>query len=145
MMTNARVRFFCYFQDIYLYIAPTEIIYRIAMTYIFGFDTDGRIERDNFRPVDAAEYAKAGTLMEKIDELFGSVETCVCGDELIRMSIYTDGTTVTQMGSFIHASDGTYSLVGTMLTGPGGFRSMNVKRIDEAVGIVVGLHGGRRF
>lgn len=53
-------------------LAPTEIIYRIAMTYIFGFDTDGWIKRDNFRQVDAAEYAKAGTLMEKIDELFGA-------------------------------------------------------------------------
>lgn len=52
-------------------LAPTEIIYRIAMTYIFGVDADGRINRDHFRQVDAAEYAKSGTLKEKIDELFG--------------------------------------------------------------------------
>ena len=32
-----------------------------------------------------------------------------------------------------------------VLTGPGGFCSMNVRNIGEAVGIVVGLHGGRRF
>ena len=56
-----------------------------------------------------------------------------------------DGTTVTQMGSFIQANDETYTLMGTILTGPGGFRSMNVRSIDEAVDIVVGLHGGRRF
>lgn len=56
-----------------------------------------------------------------------------------------DGTTVTQMGNFIHASDGTYTLMGTTLVGPGGFHSMNVGSMDEAVAIVVGYHGGRRF
>lgn len=61
------------------------------------------------------------------------------------MIMCNDGTTVTQMGSFIHASDGTYILAGAILTGPGGFCSMNVQSVDEAVGIVVGLHGGRRL
>lgn len=61
------------------------------------------------------------------------------------MIMCNDGTTVTQMGSFIHAREGVYTLTGTMLTGPGGFYSMNVRSIGEAVGIVVGLHGGRRF
>ncbi len=61
------------------------------------------------------------------------------------MIMCNDGTTVTQMGSFIHAREGIYTLTGTMLTGPGGFCSMNVRSIGEAVGIVVGLHGGRRF
>lgn len=56
-----------------------------------------------------------------------------------------DGTIVTKAGTFIHASDGTYTLTGTMLTGPHGYYSVNVQDIDEAVGIVVGLHGGRRF
>lgn len=56
-----------------------------------------------------------------------------------------DGTVVTWTGLFIHAADGTYTLVGTVLAGPRGIVSMNVGGMDEAVSIVVGLHGGRRF
>lgn len=53
-------------------LAPTEIIYKIAMAYIFDFDPDGtEISRKNFRMLDAAEHAAAGTLPEKLDELFG--------------------------------------------------------------------------
>jgi hypothetical protein len=50
-------------------LAPTEIIYRIAISYILGF-SDSAIENHNFRQVDALEYAKSGTLKQKIDELF---------------------------------------------------------------------------
>lgn len=53
-----------------------------------------------------------------------------------------DGTTVTQAGSLIQAREGTYILIGTILTGPGGFRSLNVKDMDVAVGIVCGRHDG---
>ena len=49
------------------------------------------------------------------------------------------------MGSFIHAPEGTYTLTGTMLTGPNGFRSMNVNSEAEAEAIVIGLYGGKRF
>lgn len=52
-------------------LAPTEIIYRIAMAYILGFDETMDIEKHNFRQVDALPYAKEGTLSEKLDELFG--------------------------------------------------------------------------
>lgn len=53
-------------------LAPTEIIYRIAMAYIFGFDPDEKeVSRKNFKCADALKYAKAGTLQEKLDELFG--------------------------------------------------------------------------
>ncbi len=51
-------------------LAPTEIIYRIATTYILGFDTDGKIGRHNFRQLDALPYAKEGTLSRKLDECF---------------------------------------------------------------------------
>ena len=51
-------------------LAPTEIIYRIATAYILGFDEEIHIEKHNFRQVDALEYAKAGTLEEKLEELF---------------------------------------------------------------------------
>lgn len=49
-------------------LAPTEIIYRIAIGHILG-SLD--IVNHNFRQVDALEYAKTGTLQDKIDELFG--------------------------------------------------------------------------
>lgn len=56
-----------------------------------------------------------------------------------------DGMTITHSGSFIHVSNGdTYSLCGTTLTGPG-FVSYNVTSINEAVNIICGLHGGKRF
>lgn len=51
-------------------LAPTEIIYRIAISYILGF-SDNSICNHNFRQVDALEYAKSSTLQQKIDELLG--------------------------------------------------------------------------
>lgn len=56
-----------------------------------------------------------------------------------------DGTTVTKMGNFINTSKGTYTFMGNMLTGPNGFISRNIRSVDEAVGIVIGLHGGKRL
>ena len=32
-----------------------------------------------------------------------------------------------------------------MLSGPGGVVATNVSNISEAIGIVLGLHGGKRF
>ena len=52
-------------------LAPTEIIYRIATSYILGFDEDVEITKHNFRQVDALPYVKEGTLQEMLDELFG--------------------------------------------------------------------------
>lgn len=57
-----------------------------------------------------------------------------------------DNTTITQMGSFIHVSNGeTYTLTGRTLSGPNGVVSWNCGSIEEAVGTVVGLYGGRKF
>lgn len=50
-------------------LAPTEIIYRIASSFIFSEPTAG-ISRKNFVHLDAYPYAEAGTLEEKLDELF---------------------------------------------------------------------------
>lgn len=61
------------------------------------------------------------------------------------MTVCNDGVTITRMGSFIHAPEGTYTLTGTMLIGPNGFRSMNVNSEAEAEAIVIGLYGGKRF
>ncbi|MBR1703044.1 MAG: DEAD/DEAH box helicase family protein [Lachnospiraceae bacterium] len=52
-------------------LAPTEIIYKIATSYILGFADDSDGFKHNFKQVDALPYAKAGTLQQKLDELFG--------------------------------------------------------------------------
>ena len=51
--------------------APTEIIYRICLRYILGFSKEIRIEKSNIRLCDTLEYAKKGTMEEKMRELFG--------------------------------------------------------------------------
>lgn len=51
-------------------LAPTEIIYRIAHEYIFGFDKDGDISDKHFKQVDTLPLAQDGTLAEKLDEIF---------------------------------------------------------------------------
>ena len=51
--------------------APTEIIYKIATNYILGFDEKVVITKNNFRQVDALEYAKNGTLEQKLSEIYG--------------------------------------------------------------------------
>lgn len=53
-------------------LAPTEIIYHIALSYILGFNEDTKDIKHNFRQLDALPYAKKGTLQEKLDELFGA-------------------------------------------------------------------------
>lgn len=50
-------------------LAPTEIIYRIATSFIFSELTEG-ISQKNFVQLDAYPYAEAGTLEEKLDEVF---------------------------------------------------------------------------
>lgn len=52
-------------------LAPTEIIYRIALSYILGFTDEIAIEKHNFRQVDALKYAKEGTLEEYLTEIYG--------------------------------------------------------------------------
>ena len=50
------------------------------------------------------------------------------------------------MGRLTHVSNGeTYTLMGSTLSGPHGVVSWNCGSIEEAVGTVVGLHGGRKF
>lgn len=52
-------------------LAPTEIIYKIATSYILGFDEDVKITKHNFKLLDALPYAKNETLKEKLDEIYG--------------------------------------------------------------------------
>lgn len=52
-------------------LAPTEIIYRIVESYLLGFDEEHLIADHNLRLLDAAPYAKAGTLEQELDKIFG--------------------------------------------------------------------------
>lgn len=52
-------------------LAPTEIIYRISLAYILGFDETKDIVKHNFRMVDTIPYAKEGKLKQLMDQLFG--------------------------------------------------------------------------
>ncbi|MCR5293518.1 MAG: DEAD/DEAH box helicase family protein [Eubacterium sp.] len=52
-------------------LAPTEIIYKIATSYILGFADNMDELTHNFRQIDALPYAKEGTLQEVLDKEFG--------------------------------------------------------------------------
>ncbi len=71
-------------------LAPTEIIYKIATSYILGFDEDVIITKHNFRQFDALPYAKEGTLKQALDELYGEGVAPVCGDKKKGKEISTD-------------------------------------------------------
>jgi hypothetical protein len=51
-------------------LAPTEIIYRIATSFILGFDEDVEVINHNFHMLDTLPLAKEGTLQQTLDELF---------------------------------------------------------------------------
>lgn len=52
-------------------LAPSEIIYRIALRYILGFGDDVQIKKFNFKQVDALPLAQEGTLEKELDSIFG--------------------------------------------------------------------------
>ncbi len=52
-------------------LAPTEIIYQIALAYILGFDETHDIRHHHFKMADALPYVKNGTLEKMLDDLFG--------------------------------------------------------------------------
>lgn len=52
-------------------LAPTEIIYQIALHFVLGFNEHIDITEHNLRQFDALPFAKDGTLEQKLDELFG--------------------------------------------------------------------------
>lgn len=51
-------------------LAPTEIIYKIALAFILGFDKDVQITKHNLKLYDALPDAKAGTLDTALEALF---------------------------------------------------------------------------
>jgi len=50
--------------------APTEIIYRICLRYILGFNDEIHIDKYNIKLCDTLGYAKNGTLEEEMKKLF---------------------------------------------------------------------------
>lgn len=65
---NERLRYI--FEHQVYGLAPTEIIYNIAKSYILGFSDEIPIEKHNLRLFDSLPASKDGTLSEKLDELF---------------------------------------------------------------------------
>lgn len=51
-------------------LAPTEIIYRIALAFILGFSDEIEIKHNNLKLLDSLPYAQDGTLSDKLNEVF---------------------------------------------------------------------------
>lgn len=54
-------------------LAPTEIIYRIAIAYILGFDEDIEIKKHHLRQFDTLPSVQRGTLERDLDMVFDDV------------------------------------------------------------------------
>lgn len=52
-------------------LAPTEIIYRIAMAYVLGFNNNIQINNHHLRQFDTLPSVQAGTLEKDLDRVFG--------------------------------------------------------------------------
>ena len=52
--------------------APSEIIYNIAINFIFG-SFDEEISRKNFLQIDTVPYAQKGKMQELIDDKFKKI------------------------------------------------------------------------
>ncbi len=53
-------------------LAPTEIIYRIAIAYVLGFDENCKIEKHNLKQFDTLPAVQAGILEQELDKVFGN-------------------------------------------------------------------------
>lgn len=51
-------------------LAPTEIIYKIAESFILGFNKNNLIKKHNLKHFDALPFAQNGTLEKQLDNLF---------------------------------------------------------------------------
>ena len=54
-------------------LAPTEIIYRITLSYILGFSDDFKIEKHNIRKCDSLALMKENRFEQELVNLFGAV------------------------------------------------------------------------
>ena len=51
-------------------LAPSEIIYRITISYVLGFVKEHPITKHHIRQADMLEFAKAGTMERELDKIF---------------------------------------------------------------------------
>ncbi len=51
-------------------LAPTEIIYKICLSFILGFSDEIKIEKHNIKLLDTLPYAKDGTLEDELIKIF---------------------------------------------------------------------------
>lgn len=51
-------------------LAPTEIIYQIALNFVLGFQDKIKIDKHNLRKLDSLECIQKGILEDKLDEIF---------------------------------------------------------------------------
>ena len=51
-------------------LAPTEIIYRIALSYVLGFADKKQIKKHNLRYFDTLPSVQHGTLEKDLDKLY---------------------------------------------------------------------------
>ena len=59
------------FEDQVYGLAPTEIIYRIAVNFVLGFSDTVMIPKHNLKQADTLPAAKAGKLPQLLEELYG--------------------------------------------------------------------------
>ena len=71
LFPDGKVRLQHIFEKQVFGLAPTEIIYKIAISFILGFADDVEITKHNFRQADALPYAKEGKLDELLENLYG--------------------------------------------------------------------------
>ena len=51
-------------------LAPTEIIFNIAKSYILGFDSKNIVKKNNLRLFDSLPYSKGGNLSQELSKLY---------------------------------------------------------------------------
>ena len=51
-------------------LAPTEIIYRIVLSFLLGFSEEVKISKNNIRLCDSLQYSKDGTLEKQLKNVF---------------------------------------------------------------------------
>ncbi len=52
--------------------APSEIIHKIVLRYLLGFDGDAKIDATHIVCFDTLPAAKAGTMKDTLQKLFGT-------------------------------------------------------------------------
>lgn len=93
-------------------LAPTPILHGITQSYIFGFDIENSISRNNFVQHDITPEAKEGKAKEKLQELFNLKENMKF-DAVVGNPPYQDKTTgdSTQMPPiYHHFMDASYTI-----------------------------------